>query len=124
VARTSPERHALLLMKSIYGTRQAARQQHVLISNWMEDHGYLVVNGEQTIFMLTIFMKQVNNDWIMHELFVNGMAHASWGEALLKRQFIEEYKADFEITCEDAMTSFLGMENEQNNDSIRLHHDT
>ncbi len=34
-----PEGHALLLMKSMYGTRQAARQWHVRISTWMEDHG-------------------------------------------------------------------------------------
>jgi hypothetical protein len=40
-----PEGHALLLMKSMYGTRQAARQWHVHISNWMEDHGYEAVNS-------------------------------------------------------------------------------
>ncbi len=39
-----PEGHALLLMKSMYGTRQAALQWHVRISTWMEDHGYAAVN--------------------------------------------------------------------------------
>ena len=40
-----PEGHALMLMKSMYGTRQAARQWHVRISTWMEQHGYMAVNS-------------------------------------------------------------------------------
>ena len=34
-----PHGHVLELMKSMYGTRQAARQWHVRISTWMEEHG-------------------------------------------------------------------------------------
>ena len=34
-----PHGCALQLMKSMYGTRQAARQWHVRISTWMEEHG-------------------------------------------------------------------------------------
>jgi hypothetical protein len=34
------EGHALLLMMSMYWTCQAARQWHVRISAWMEDHRY------------------------------------------------------------------------------------
>ncbi len=41
--------YALQLMKSIYGTRQAARQLHVCVSTWMEEQGYLTVN--RTLFM-------------------------------------------------------------------------
>ncbi len=46
-----PYGHALQLMKSMYGTWQAARQWHVHISTWTEDHGYLVISSEKTIFM-------------------------------------------------------------------------
>ena len=46
-----PHGCALQLMKSMYGTRQAARQWHVRISTWMEEHGYTAVNCEKTIFM-------------------------------------------------------------------------
>ncbi len=67
-----PEGHALLLMKSMYGTRQAARQWHVQISMWMENRGYEAVNSEKTIFM-----KHENGDQIMHGLFVDDMVHAS-----------------------------------------------
>ncbi len=90
-------------MGSMYGTRQAARQWHVLISTWMEDHGYVAVNSEKTIFM-----KRENGEWIMHGLVVDDMIHASTSEELiaqLKKKFIKEYKSDFEITCEDIMTS-------------------
>jgi hypothetical protein len=70
-----PEGHALLLMKSMYGTRQAARQWHVQISTWIEDHGYAAVNSHKTIFM-----KHENGDWIMHGLFVDDMVYASTSE--------------------------------------------
>jgi hypothetical protein len=56
----------------------------------------------------------------MHGIFVDDMIHAEE----LKRKFIKEYKRDFEITCEDIMTSFLGMEVEQDERSIKLHLDT
>ena len=46
-----PHGCALQLMKSMYGTRQAAPQWHVLISTWMEEHGHLAVNSEKSIFM-------------------------------------------------------------------------
>ena len=39
-----PHGCALQLMKSMYGTRQAARQWHVRISTWLEKHGYAAVN--------------------------------------------------------------------------------
>jgi hypothetical protein len=41
-----PEGYVLQMMKSMYGTRQAARQWHVRISTWMEERGYLAVNSE------------------------------------------------------------------------------
>ncbi len=113
-----PEGHALLLMKSTYGTRQAARQWRVRISTWIGDHGYLAVNSENT--ENTIFMKRVNTNRIMDGLFVNDMAHASMSEALKKAV----HRGDFEITFEAVMTSFLRMEVEQDNGSIRLHLDT
>lgn len=113
-----PEGHALMLMKSMYGTRQAARQWHVRISTWMEQHGYMAVNSEKTMFM-----KRKGKEWIMHGLFVDDMAHASTCEKL-KRQFLHEYKRDFDITEEDIMSTFLGMEVEQTKDSIKLHLDT
>ena len=113
-----PEGHVLQLMKSMYGTRQAARQWHVRISSWMEEQGYFAVNSEKTIFM-----KRVGDDWIMHGLYVDDMIHASTSEAL-KQQFIKEYTRDFEITLEETMTSFLGLEIEQGPQGIDVHLDT
>jgi hypothetical protein len=62
----------------------------------MDDHGYAAVNSEKTIFM-----KHKYGDGIMHGLFVDDMVHASTSEKL-KQDFIDEYKGDFQITCDDS----------------------
>ncbi len=87
-----PEGHSLLLMKSMYRTRQASRQWHVRIYTWMEDHCYEAVNNGKTIFM-----KCKDGEWIMYGVFVDDKIHASTCEEL-KRQFIKEYKGHFKIT--------------------------
>ena len=86
----------------------------------MELHGYLAVNSEKTMFM-----KRKGKEWIMHGLFVivDDMAHASTCPKL-KKQFLQEYKKDFDITEEDIMSTFVGMEVEQSKDLIKLHLDT
>ena len=112
-----PEGHALLLKKSIYGTRQAARKWHQCISEWMESHGYPAVNSEKIIFM-----KCVGGDFIMHGLFVDDMMHAPTCDKLWN-EFLELYSKDFEITGGGIMECFLGMEVEQSDGEIRLHLD-
>jgi hypothetical protein len=104
-------------MKIMYGTRQAEPQWFT----WTEDHGYAAVYSQKNIFM-----KRVNNDWIMHGLFVDDMIYASTNN-VLKQRFVNDYTAqhigEFEITCEDLIASFLGMEVEKDRGSIRLHLD-
>jgi hypothetical protein len=112
-----PEGHALRLMKSMYGTKQAARQWHSRISTWMEKQGYDAVNSEKTIFL-----KRENDEWIMHGIYVDDMMHASTSDKL-KREFIDAYSRDFDITFEDTMTSFLGLEIEQSSHGIKIHLD-
>jgi hypothetical protein len=46
-----PDGYCLQLKKNIYGTRQAARTWHVRLSTWIEEHRYLPVNNDKTIFM-------------------------------------------------------------------------
>ncbi len=113
-----PQGHALLLRKSMYGTRQANRQWHQRISGWMGSHDCMAVNNEKTMFM-----KWEGSDFIMHELFVDDMAHASTSREMIKK-FMKEYSKDFEYTGGDFMTSFLGLEVEQGKGQIRLHLDT
>jgi hypothetical protein len=84
-----PQGHTLLLMKSMYGTRQAARQRHQRISGWMESHAYMAVNSEKTMFM-----KWEGSDFIIHGLFVDDMAHASTSQKMIKK-FMKEYSKDF-----------------------------
>ncbi len=72
-----PYSHVLQLLKSIYGTKQAAWRWHVHISLWMEANGYLADNSEETNFM-----KQINDDINIHAQFVNDMMHIPTNNAL------------------------------------------
>ena len=112
-----PDGHVLQLLKSIYGTKQAARRWHIHISEWMEKNGYPAVNNEKTIFM-----KRVGNDFIIHGLFVDDMMHVPTNNAL-RQEFMDKYSKDFDITGGSIMESFLGMEVEQSRNAIRLHLD-
>ncbi len=83
-----PQGRALLQMKSMHGTRQAAHQWHQRIG-WMESHDDMAVNNEKTMFM-----KWEGSDFIMHRLFVDDMAHASTSQKMIKK-FMKEYSKDF-----------------------------
>ncbi len=112
-----PEGHCLQLLKSIYGTRQAARRWHKHISAWMEANGCLAENSEKTIFM-----KHEGNHFIIHGLLVDDMMHIATNNKL-KNEFMEKYSRDFNITGGGLMKTFLGMKIEQSNRSIKLHLD-
>lgn len=60
---------------------------------------------------------------IMHGLFVDDMIHASTSDEF-RDWFISEYQADFDITLEDVMASFLGMEIKHNKKNLTSHLDT
>jgi hypothetical protein len=109
-----PEGHCLQLLKSIYGTRQAARRWHKHNSAWMEANGYLAVNSEKTIFM-----KSEGKHFIIHGLFVDDMMHIATNNKL-KNEFMETYSRDLNVTGGDFMKTFLGMDIEQSNRSIKL----
>jgi hypothetical protein len=109
-----PEGHCLQLRKNIYGTRQAARAWHVRLSTWMEEHGYLPVNNEKTIFM-----KWDEDDFIIHGVFVDDFATIPTSQRL-KEEFETLYSRDFEVTGGSPMTSFLGLEVEQKGEGISI----
>ena len=113
-----PEGYCLKLRKNIYGTRQAARAWHVRLSTWMEEHGYLPVNNEKTMFM-----KWENDDFILHGTFVDDFATIPTSEKL-REDFERLYSADFDVTGGKLMESFLGLEVEQSEEGISLHLDT
>jgi hypothetical protein len=112
-----PEGHVLLLCKSVYGTRQAARKWHICISRWMNSQGYAAVNNEETIFM-----KWEGKDFIIHGLFVDDMQHTSTSQALMD-EFMHAYSRDFEITGGEIMTTFLGLQVDHVNSEIHMHMD-
>ncbi len=73
-----PQGRALLLIKNMYGTLQAARQRIQRISGWMEEHSYMSVNNEKTMLN-----KWEGSDFILHGLFVDDMARTSTSQRLL-----------------------------------------
>jgi hypothetical protein len=96
-----PEGYCLQLIKSVYGTKQAARRWHIHISEWMETNQYQAVNSEKTIFM-----KRTGADFIIHGLFVDDMMHVSTS-ADLSAEFMAKYTADFKVTGGGLMETFL-----------------
>ncbi len=68
-------------------------------------------------------MKWDGEDFILHGLFVDDMSTVPNSDHL-KKQFLALYSADFDVTGEDLMQSFLGLEVEQLDGCIKLHLDT
>ena len=112
-----PEGHVFLLLKSIYGRRQAASKWLTHISTWMENNGSEAINSEKTICM-----KRKSAEYIIHGLFVDDMMHIYSCDAM-KDEFLALYKKDFEITSGSKMETFLGMVVEQDDKSIKFHLD-
>ncbi len=100
---TGGQSHVFLLLKSIYGTRQAALKWHKRISTWMEQSEYSAVNSEKTIFM-----KRKGDEYIIHGPFVDDMLHIYSCDAM-KDEFLALHKKDFDITGSTKMETFLGM---------------
>jgi hypothetical protein len=46
-----PEGHGLLLLRSMYDTKQAVRRWHIYLSEWMQKNQQPAVNGEKSIIM-------------------------------------------------------------------------
>jgi hypothetical protein len=84
----------------------------------MEEHQYLSVNNENTIFM-----KWDWHNFILHGIFIDYFASILTPEKL-KLEFEELYAADFDFTGRKVMDSFLWLEVEQLEDGIKLHLDT
>jgi hypothetical protein len=82
----------------------------------MINNGYLEVNSEKTIF------KKTKESEYIHGLFVDDMLHISSCDEL-KKEFMDKYSKDFEITGGGLMKKFLGMEVEQSGKTIKLHLD-
>jgi hypothetical protein len=59
----------------------------------------------------------------MHGLFVDDMIH-SLTSKIISDKLISEYQEDFDITLEDLMSLFLGMEIKQNKLDLTNHLDT
>ncbi len=75
----------------------------MLISDWMEQHGYSVVNSEKTTFM-----NREGEDFIIHWLFVDDFMHVPTCDKH-SDEFLKLCKKNFEITGGGLMKT-LGIE--------------
>ncbi len=66
-------------------------------------------------------MKWEGPYFIMHGFFLDGMAHASTSQKMIKK-FLKEYSKDIEYIGGDFMTSFFGLEVEQDRSDCILTH--
>jgi hypothetical protein len=80
---------------------EAAKPWHVRLSTWMEEHGYLSVNTEKTIFM-----KWEEDDFIIHRVFDDDFPTIPASQKL-KDEFEALYSVDFDVTGGGIMTTFL-----------------
>ena len=70
----------------------------------------------------TIFMKREGGHFIFHCLFLDDMMHTTTSTKF-KDEFLTKYSKDFKITGGCLMKTFLGMELEQDNKTIKFHLD-
>ncbi len=110
-----PEGQGFLLLKTIYGSRQAARKWHTRLSTWMDNNGYEAMNSEKATFV-----KRKGAEYIIHGLVVDNMMHIYLCDAM-KDEFLALYKKDFEITGGSKMETFLVMVVEQEKKCIKIH---
>jgi hypothetical protein len=109
------EGHVLPLVKSIYGTKEAARKWHNYISGW-------IIKGTLQSTVKRPFSRRPRDLIISFMAFVDAMMHiSSWDE--LKEEFMDKYSKDFEIRGGGLMKTSLGMKMEQSGKTIKLHLD-
>ncbi len=82
-----------------------------------EKKGYPAIKSEKTIIM-----KREGEHFIIHGLFVDDMMHTT-ASTKLKDEFLRKYSKDFNITGGGLMKTFLGIEVEQDNKTIKLYLD-
>ena len=81
------------------------------------------MSTDMRLLTVTIFIKWVRQDFIIHCLFVDDMHHTSTSKALID-EFMVKYSRDFEITGGELMYTFFGLQVDHGNDEIHMHMDT
>ena len=107
--------HVYKLDKALYGLHQAPRAWYATLTDHLLKHGYTRGKIDQTLFI-----KRVEKDLILAQIYVDDIIFGSTSETLCK-DFETVMKQRFEMSSLGEMTMFLGLQIRQDSSGILLH---
>ncbi|KAD2805193.1 hypothetical protein E3N88_38570 [Mikania micrantha] len=107
--------HVYKLDKALYGLHQALRAWYTTLTEHLLSHGYTRGTIDQTLFL-----KRVDDDMILVQLYVDDIIFRSTSEKLCK-EFESKMKKKFEMSSLGEMTTFLGLQVRKNSEGILIH---
>ena len=99
----------------MYGLHQAPRAWYATLTEHLLANGYT-----RGVIDQTLFVKTVNEDRILVQIYVDDIIFGSTNDALCK-EFEEVMKKQFEMSALGEMTFFLGLQVRQNSKGILIH---
>ncbi|KAD4585633.1 hypothetical protein E3N88_23234 [Mikania micrantha] len=101
--------------KALYGIHQAPRAWYATLTEHLLSHGYT-----RCIIDQTLFLKRVDDDMILVQIYVDDIIFGSTSEKLCK-EFESVMKKKYEMSSLGEMTTFLGLQVPQNSEGILIH---
>ncbi|KAD5318359.1 hypothetical protein E3N88_18305 [Mikania micrantha] len=107
--------HVYKLDKALYGLHQAPRAWYATLTEHLLSHGYTRGTIDQTLFL-----KRVDDDMILVQIYVDDIIFESTSEKLCE-EFESVMKKKFEMSSLGERTTFLGLQVHQNSEGILIH---
>ncbi|KAI3798903.1 hypothetical protein L1987_34187 [Smallanthus sonchifolius] len=112
---TNHPHHVYKMDKALYGLHQAPRAWYATLAEHLLANGYSRGAIDQTLFL-----KNMGDDLILVQIYVDDIIFGSTNDALCK-EFEEVMKKKFEISSMGEMAFFLGLQVKQSDDGILIH---
>jgi len=104
--------HVYKLKKTLYGLKQAPRQWYERLSHFLLSHEY-----ERGKVDKTLFIKKVDYDIILVQIYVDGIVFGS-SNAKLCADFVKTMQGEFEMSMMGELSFFLGLQVKQSREGI------
>lgn len=99
--------HVYKLKEALYGLKQAPRAWYERLTQFLLSHGY-----ERGDLDKTLFIKKVNQDIIIAQIYVNDIVFGSSSDSEVQ-VFVQQLQEDFEMSMVGELTFFLGLQVKQ-----------
>jgi len=99
--------HVYKLQKALYDLKQVPRQWYERLSNFLTSQGY-----ERGKVDNTLFIRKLNNDIILVQMYVDDIIFGSTNESLCQ-DFMSLVQDEFEMSMMDELNFFLGLQVKQ-----------